>query len=141
MCNIIIYFILLVPPPNVLISSSIENNVLLAGSALNLTCNIDIDTLLIDSPHYQVNRKWYYKQSSLEVSSGERIHLDETKSILIFDTLSSTDDIGSYTCSVFLSSTNEFIKHSNFANTTVDINIEGNYFCFIIHHIPYRSKN
>ena len=129
-------------PPNVLISSSIENSVLLAGSALNLTCNVNIDTLLIDSSDYQINKKWYYKQSShiIEVSSGyhdKRINLDETKSILMFDTLSSTHDVGSYTCSVFLSSTNEFIKHSNIADSTVAINIEGNYFNFIIHHIPY----
>ena len=109
------YFIhcLLVPIPNVTVSLSSESNQILAGSSLNITCTIILDSR-VDTPVI-VTPTWSLVRTETEIITNSRImihNLPSTdswlyQSVLIFNELSE-EDSDTYQCTVSVRSTTDY---------------------------------
>ena len=112
-CIINIIHHILVLTPNVTVNLSSESNQILAGSSLNITCTIILDSR-VDTPVI-VTPTWSIVGTETEISTNSRImihNLPSTdswlyQSVLIFNELSE-EDSGSYQCTVSIRSTTDY---------------------------------
>ena len=104
---------LLVPIPSVTVSLSSGFNQILAGSSLNVTCTIILDSR-VDTPVI-VTPTWSLVRTKTEISTNSRImihNLSSTdnrlyQSVLTFNELSEVDS-GTYQCTVSVRSTTDY---------------------------------
>ena len=120
------------PVPNVTIHLSSESNqILVAGSSLNITCFIFLDSR-IDTP-VNVTTTWSLVGTETEISADSRIiihNLPSTdswlfQSVLTFNELSEEDN-GTYQCTVSVRSTTDYpyVLPADNVSKNVSINVE-----------------
>ena len=122
---------LLVPIPNVIVSLSSESNQILAGSSLNVTCTIILDSR-VDTPVI-VTPTWSLVRTKTEISTNSRIMIQNLpsiynqlyQSVLILNELSE-EDSGIYQCTVSVRSTTDhpYVLPADNVSKNVFINVK-----------------
>lgn len=136
-----LFVICIVPSVVLTLTHSREGQELLAGSNLNLTADITVDSN-IDTPHI-VSAVWHRNGNSL--SSDERIDvldafsvpgINQYRSQVVFSSLSSTVDSGTYTCTVVVDSelAYPYITSAS-ATSSTPIDVNGEYIVFLTHFL------
>lgn len=104
----------------------------LAGSTLTLTCDILVN-VNVDTPHF-VSSVWTRNESTIQNSSRISIHdpsaianVNQYRTELDFDTLSSIYDTGLYACTISVESVpfTEYISDSPTQTEVVEIAVKG----------------
>ena len=133
----------IVPAPEVTVTRSQVDNTLLAGSQLTIYCNITVD-MNVDTP-FTVDTTWtrtdsYDNDTIIDSISGRvtvyspySTGVNRYQSRVEFNTLSSIEDPGEYTCEVAINSNSTytfiFDSHSyNNSTTELIVNRELHYF-------------
>ena len=121
-----LFLIFAVPAPVLNISLSRENGVYEAGTALNITCEVDEISLdFVDNLQISSVFNWTNNGNQLEVN--ERVFIKNElrwegrgKSSVVFSSLSSAHDTGTYFCSAFASTNkSSFIQKSEIAASEI----------------------
>ena len=122
---------LLVPIPNVTVNLSSESSQILAGSSLNITCTIILDSR-VDTPVI-VTPTWSLVRTETDISTNSRImihNLPSTDSLLYQSVLTfnelSEEDSGTYQCTVSVRSTTyyPYVLPADNVSKNVAINVK-----------------
>ena len=147
MTNFIHY--LPVPTPNVTVSLSSESNQILAGSSLNITCTITLDSR-VDTPVI-VTPTWSLVRTKTEITTNSRIMIHNLpltdswlyQSVLTFNELSE-EDSGTYQCTVSIRSTTDYpyVLPADNVSKNVFINVQSKEHCIhvLLMLVYYRDN-